>query len=309
TKDEILPEMEKDEKAKLIALVPAQKFTQPPARYSDASLVKTLEEKGIGRPSTYAPTIATVIERGYAERIENRRLKPTEIALLVNDLLVEHFSEIVDYDFTAKMENYFDDISEGKRKWQPVIKEFYEPFNKNLMTKEKELTKKELTEEKTDDKCEKCGSPMVIKVGRFGKFLACSNYPACKNTKKILANGQLEERPEPQKLDEKCPECGANLVLRTGRYGEFKGCSNYPKCKYIKNEAPKDLNMKCPKCKDGDVVTKRSKKGLFYGCSNYPKCDFASWNKPLDQKCEKCGYPMSEDKNGNTKCTNRECKP
>lgn len=308
TKDEILPEMEKDEKAKLIALVPAQKFTQPPARYSDASLVKTLEEKGIGRPSTYAPTIATVIERGYAERIENRRLKPTEIALLVNDLLVEHFSEIVDYDFTAKMENDFDDISEGKRKWQPVIKEFYEPFNKNLMKKEKELTKKELTEEKTDDKCEKCGSPMVIKVGRFGKFLACSNYPNCKNTKKILANGQLEERPEPQKLDEKCPECGSNLVLRTGRYGEFKGCSNYPKCKYIKNEAPKDLNMKCPKCKNGDVVTKRSKKGLFYGCSSYPKCDFASWNKPLDIKCEKCGYPMSEDKNGNIKCTNRECK-
>ncbi|MDO8668914.1 MAG: type I DNA topoisomerase [Candidatus Buchananbacteria bacterium] len=308
TKDEILPEMAKDEKAELIAIKPAQKFTQPPARYSDASLVKILEEKGIGRPSTYAPTIATVIERGYAERIDNRRLKPTEMAFVVNDLLVKHFSEIVDYDFTAKMENDFDDISEGKRKWQPVIKEFYEPFNKNLMQKEKELTKKEITEEKTDEKCEKCGSPMVIKVGRFGKFLACSNYPTCKNTKKILSNGQLEERPEPKKLDEKCPECGSNLVLRTGRYGEFKGCSNYPKCKYIKNEAAQDLNMKCPKCHDGDIVTKRSKKGLFYGCSNYPKCDFASWNKPLDKKCEKCGYPMSEDKNGNSKCTNRDCK-
>lgn len=308
TKDEILPEMNKGEKADLIEIKPLQKFTQPPARYSDASLVKILEEKGIGRPSTYAPTIATVIERGYAERIENRRLKPTEIAFVVNDLLVKHFADIVDYDFTAKMEKNFDDISEGKRKWQPVIKEFYEPFNKNLMEKEKELTKKEITEETTDEKCDKCQSPMVIKVGRFGKFLACSNYPGCKNTKKILSNGQLEEKIEPQKLDEKCPECSSHLVLRTGRYGEFKGCSNYPKCKYIKNEAAKDLNLTCPKCQTGNVVTKRSKKGLFYGCDTYPKCDFASWSKPLAEKCEKCGYPMAEDKNGNIKCTNRDCK-
>jgi len=309
TKDEILPEMNEAEQAKLVTIKPLQKFTQPPARYSDASLVKILEEKGIGRPSTYAPTIATVIERGYAERIDNRRLKPSEIAFLVNDLLVEHFSNIVDYEFTAKMEEDFDDISEGKRKWQPVIQEFYKPFIKNLMEKDKELTKKELTEEKTDEKCDKCGSPMVIKVGRFGKFLACSNYPECKNTKKILADGKLEEKVEPKKLDEKCPECGSHLVLRTGRYGEFKGCSNYPKCKYIKNEAAKDLNLKCPKCKAGNVVTKRSKKGLFYGCDTYPKCDFASWYKPLNQKCEKCGYPMSEDKSGNIKCTNRDCSP
>jgi len=308
TKDEILPQMDKNEKAELIAIKPIQKFTQPPARYSDASLVKVLEEKGIGRPSTYAPTIATVIERGYAERIDNRRLKPTEIAFVVNDLLVKHFADIVDYDFTAKMEDNFDDISEGKKKWQPVIKEFYEPFNQNLMAKEQELTKKEITEEKTDEKCDKCGSDMVIKVGRFGKFLACSNYPTCKNTKKILSNGQTEERAEPQKLDEKCPECGSHLVLRTGRYGEFKGCSNYPKCKYIKNEAAKDLNLKCPQCKDGNVVTKRSKKGVFYGCDTYPKCDFATWYKPLDTKCEKCGYPMCEDKNGNIKCTNKICK-
>jgi len=308
TQDEILPLIKKGEKAKLIALKLAQKFTQPPARYSDASLVKILEEKGIGRPSTYAPTIATVIDRGYAERVENRRLKLTAIALVVNDLLVKHFSDIVDYDFTAKMEENLDEISEGQKKWQPIIKKFYEPFNKNLMAKEKELTKKEITEEETDAKCEKCGSPMVIKVGRFGKFLACSNYPKCKNTKKINGSEQVEEKAEPKKLAEKCPDCGANLVLRTGRYGEFKGCSNYPKCKYIKNEAAQDLGIKCPKCQAGDIVAKRSKKGLFYGCSNYPKCDFASWNKPLDQKCENCGYPLSEDKYGNIKCTNKDCQ-
>jgi DNA topoisomerase I len=306
TKDEILPEMKKDEDAELLSVTPTQKFTQPPARYSDASLVKELEEKGIGRPSTYAPTIATVIDRNYAEKVDNRRLKPTDIAFVVNDLLVKHFSDIVNYDFTAKMEEEFDEISDGKRKWQPVISEFYKPFIKNLMEKDKEITKKEVTEEKTDEKCEKCGSGMVIKVGRFGKFMACSNYPECKNTKNLGGDGK--EREEPKKLDEKCPECGEPLVLRTGRYGEFKGCSSYPKCKYIKNEEQEALGIKCPKCKDGNVTPKRSKKGLFYGCDTYPKCDFATWYKPGKDKCDKCEYPLGEDKNGNPKCTNRDCK-
>jgi DNA topoisomerase-1 len=174
------------------------------------------------------------------------------------------------------------------------------------MEKDKEITKKEVTEEKTDEKCEKCGSGMVIKVGRFGKFMACSNYPECKNTKNLGGDGK--EREEPKKLDEKCPECGEPLVLRTGRYGEFKGCSSYPKCKYIKNEEQEALGIKCPKCKDGNVTPKRSKKGLFYGCDTYPKCDFATWYKPGKDKCDKCEYPLGEDKNGNPKCTNRDCK-
>ncbi len=306
TQDEILPAMNLGETAECLKINPEQKFTQPPARYSDATLVKALEEKGIGRPSTYAPTIATVIDRGYVERVDKKRLKPTEIAFLVNDVLVEHFANIVDYDFTAKMEEDLDDIADGKKKWQPIIKEFYEPFAKNLKLKEKELTKKELTEEKTDETCEKCGSPMVIKVGRYGRFLACSNYPKCKNAKKINSAGEAVVKEPPKLLDEKCPECGANLVLRKSRYGEFKGCSAYPKCKYIKQEAAVDLNLKCPKCKTGNILAKRSRKGTFYGCDQYPKCDFAFWGKPTGELCPDDGYPMAEGRDGKAKCTNKE---
>jgi len=307
TKEEILPEIKKEENLTCIKLNPTQKFTQPPARYSDATLVKILEEKGIGRPSTYAPTISTVIDRGYAARIENKRLKPTDIAFVVNDLLMEHFSNIVDYDFTAKMENDLDEIAEGKQQWQKTLKNFYEPFSKNLKMKEKELNKKSITEEKTDKKCEKCGRDMVIKIGRFGKFLACSNYPTCRNTKKIDANGEEIIKEKPQMLDEKCPECGANLVIRQGRYGSFKGCSKYPTCKYIKKEAQKDLNIKCPKCKTGKITTKRSRKGIFYGCDQYPKCDFAFWGKPTKQNCPRCNFILIETKNGKIKCSNKEC--
>jgi len=304
TKDELLPDLEAKDKVDCKKIDTSQKFTQPPARYSDAMLVKDLEEKGIGRPSTYAPTIATIIDRGYAEKNENKRLQPTEIAFVVNDLLVEHFADIVDYDFTAEIEKEFDDIADGTIKWQPFIKKFYEPFNKNLMEKDKELNKKELTEEKTDEKCEKCGSNMVIKVGRFGKFMACSNYPDCKSTKNIGSDGKPESN-ELKVLDEKCPDCGANLVVRHGRYGEFKGCSKYPTCKYIKKEA-QDLGIACPKCKKGKVVSKRSRKGMFYGCDQYPDCDFAFWGKPTGEKCPDCGYPMNEAKAG-PKCSNREC--
>lgn len=305
TKDELLPAMEKGDPTDCSKIDPIQKFTQPPARYSDATLVKALEEKDIGRPSTYAPTIATIIDRGYVEREENKRLKPTDMAFVVNDLLVEHFADIIDYDFTAEVEKDFDNIADGEKKWQPFIKEFYKPFNKNLMTKEQELNKKEITEEKTDEKCEKCGSEMVIKIGRFGKFMACSNYPDCKNTKKIDSNGDAVSN-EPKMLEEKCPECGANLVLRHGRYGEFKGCSKYPDCKFIKKEASEDLNLECPKCKKGKVVTKRSRRGMFYGCDQYPNCDFAFWGKPTGDKCDDCGFPMAESKNG-PKCSNKEC--
>ncbi|HUT96407.1 MAG TPA: type I DNA topoisomerase [Candidatus Paceibacterota bacterium] len=313
-KEEILPEIKKGENVNCIKLNPIQKFTQPPARYSDATLVKTLEEKGIGRPSTYAPTISTVIERGYAMRTENKRLKPTDIAFIVNDLLMEHFSNIVDYDFTAKMENDLDEIADGKQQWQKTLKTFYKPFNQNLEIKQKELNKKEITEEKTDKICEKCGKPMIIKIGRFGKFLACSNYPECKNTKKLDANGEEVIKEKPQLLEEKCPECGANLVMRQGRYGSFKGCSKYPACKYIKKEEQKDLNLVCPKCKislptgrQGKIVIKRSRKGIFYGCDQYPKCDFAFWGKPTDEKCPDCGYPLVKTQKDKVKCSNKEC--
>ena len=303
-KDQILPELEKGSIVDCQKINPAQKFTQPPARYSDATLVKALEDKGIGRPSTYAPTISTIIDRGYVERNQDKRLQPKDIAFLVNDLLVEHFPKVVDYDFTAKMEKDLDDIAEGEKKWQPTIRDFYEPFAENLKIKEKELSKKELTEEKTDEVCEKCGSPMIIKIGRYGKFLACSNYPDCKNTKKLGSDGK--EKEEPKLLEEKCPECGAPLVERHGRYGKFIGCSKYPDCKYLKNIAQEDLNIVCPACQKGQIVAKRSRRGMFYACDQYPNCKTAFAGKPTKEKCPDCGWPMIEAKQG-LKCGNKEC--
>lgn len=270
-KDKILPPLKENNNVDLIELKTEQKFTEPPARYSEATLIKALEEKGIGRPSTYAPTISTIQDRRYVIKNEDRKLQPTEMGVVVNDLLVKHFSEIVDYDFTAKMENDLDEIAEGKQKWVPIIKDFYTPFAKNLKNKYEEIDKKEITEEKSDEKCEKCGSDMVIKLGRFGKFFACSNYPDCKTTK------PLEKQEE---IDEKCEKCGEPMKIKYGRFGKFLGCSGYPECKNIKSYEKK-IGMKCPKCQEGDVVEKRTKKRrTFWGCNKYPKCDFASWKKP-----------------------------
>jgi DNA topoisomerase I len=256
---------------------PEQHFTQPPARYTEATLVKVMEEYGIGRPSTYAPTLATIQDRGYVTKVE-RYLKPEEMGMLVNDILVEHFKDIVDYKFTADMEKNLDMIAEGEKEWRPVIKNFYEPFIKNLTEKTKSLTKEGLTETTTDKKCKKCGAPMVLKVGRFGKFYACSNYPECKTTE---PHESEKDAGEPAAvIDEKCPDCGSPLVEKRGRFGKFIGCSKYPDCKYIKKKNY-GTGIKCPKCGDGEVVSRRSKRGkIFFGCNKYPKCDFVSWEKP-----------------------------
>jgi DNA topoisomerase-1 len=272
----ILPELVKNEKVELLKIEPCQHFTQPPARFSDATLVKTLEEKGIGRPSTYAPTIATIIERGYVQR-EEKKLKPTEIAFLVSDLLVEHFPDVVDYDFTAQMEAGLDDVAEGKIEWQPLVSKFYMPFSKNLEDKYQEVNKEDLINEETQEVCDKCGKPMVIKTGRFGRFLACTGFPECKNTKQL--NGQNGAAVEEEKLDEKCPNCGSPMVYKTGRFGRFIACSNYPKCKTTK-QILKPVGIKCPECQAGEVVMRRAKGRTFFGCSRYPECKFISWKKP-----------------------------
>ncbi|MFC1633179.1 type I DNA topoisomerase, partial [Patescibacteria group bacterium] len=214
----ILPEVKKAEKLDLHELKPEQHFTQPPARYSEAGLVKKLEELGIGRPSTYAPTISTVQDRGYVEK-EEKRLKPTEIGTLVNDVLVEHFPQIVDYQFTARLEEDLDTIAIGKKEWVPVIRDFYKPFIANLKKKDKELSKKDLTEEASDEVCEKCGKPMIIKMGRFGRFYACTGYPDCKTTKPM--EGEKEALPPEEVADEQCPECGEPMVVKRGRFGPF----------------------------------------------------------------------------------------
>jgi len=312
-KENLLPSVTAKEKLNMEEIIAAQHFTEPPARYSDATLVKTMEKYGIGRPSTYAPTISTVIDRNYAERDQNKKLAPTEIAFVVIDLLVKHFHEIVDYRFTAEMEENLDDIARGGKEWQKIIDDFYGPFEKNLEKKHKELSKKALTEEKTDETCEKCGSPMVIKMGRFGKFLACTNYPKCKNTKN-LNNGDKDHDGQKDSVEltefakkyegKVCEKCGSPLVAKVSKYGPFMACSNYPKCKFILNT--NDTGVKCPECEQGEITKKRSRRGFFYGCSSYPKCKFTLWGKPTGAKCPKCGALMIESKE-EVKCSNKEC--
>jgi len=299
----ILPELSEKEILKLLKIISEQHFTQPPARYNEASLIKILEELGIGRPSTYAPTISTIQDRGYVLKIE-KRLHPQEIGTLVNKLLVQHFPEIVDVKFTAKMEEDLDEVAENKKDWVGILRNFYNPFNKNLMEKEKEIDKKELTEEKTDEKCEKCGSPMIIKLGRFGKFMACTNYPDCKTTKQIGEEKDLAE----EHSDEKCEKCGKPMAVKRGRFGTFLGCSGYPECKTIKSLA-KPTGAKCPQCKTGDIVEKKSKAGkTFFACNGYPDCKFALWSKPTGENCPKCKSLMVLAKGDTTVCSNKECK-
>ena len=249
-----LPSLEINGILELIKLIPLQHFTQPPPRYNEATLIKTLEENGIGRPSTYAPILTTIQERNYIEKDERRFFRPTEIGTVVNDLLVNHFPEIIDINFTAKMEEDLDEIAEGEKEWIPVIKEFYTSFEENLKRKYKEVLKKV---EKTEKICPKCGAPMVIRIGKFGKFFACSRFPKCKYTESLKEN---------------------------------------------------NLGIKCPKCKNGEIVEKRTKKGkIFYGCSNWPNCDFASWDKPTGEICPKCGSLLVETKRKQIKCVNKEC--
>jgi len=252
-----LPSLDVNEILELIKLGSLQHFTQPPARYSEATLIKALEENGIGRPSTYAPILSTIQERNYIEKDENRRFKPTEIGFVVNDLLVSHFPEIVDINFTAKMEEDFDKIAEDKKEWVPVIEEFYKPFEEHLIKKYEEVSKKDFTEKPTDKKCPKCGAPLLIRLGKYGQFYACSKFPECRYTESLEKN---------------------------------------------------NLNLKCPKCEKGKITAKRTKRGkIFYGCSNYPDCDFALWDKPTDEKCPKCTSLLVETKRKQIKCSNKEC--
>ncbi|MDP1834235.1 MAG: type I DNA topoisomerase [Candidatus Moranbacteria bacterium] len=301
--ENLLPEMDERDLLDLVKLLSEQKFTQPPARFSEAALVKAMEELGIGRPSTYAPTISTIIDRKYVAKDENKRLFPEEIGFTVCDLLTEHFADIVDYTFTATMEENLDGIAEGKKEWVPVIRDFYGPFHKNLEQKTKEIKKEDL-QEKLDRQCPDCGGDLVMKFGRFGKFIACSNYPSCKYTEKTESEKKVDE----QHAGEVCEICGAPMLVKRGRFGTFLGCSNYPECKGIKRIENK-TGITCPKCQVGEIVERKSKKGrVFFGCNTYPKCDFALWNKPTGEKCPKCGNLLVFAAKGKTKCSDKECK-
>lgn len=277
-----IPELRDGEPLDYHELIKEQKFTEPPKRYSEATLVKKLESLGIGRPSTYAPTLSTIQDRGYV-LLEEKRFSPTEIGEIVSDVLVQHFSEIVDYSFTAKMEDKLDDVAAGEVEWVPVIKDFYEPFKQNLVLKSKELSKEDIIKpEELEEKCPECGKILLVRFGRFGKFVACSGYPECKYSRPL--EDDKNKTAEPRESEEKCEKCGGKMILKEGRFGKFYACENYPKCKNTK-AIVKTSGMKCPECKEGDVVEKRTKKGrMFWGCSMYPKCEYASWTNPAQPK-------------------------
>ena len=275
-----LPPLSKGDKLELKSLVPQQHFTQPPPRYTEATLVKELEENGIGRPSTYAAILSTIQEREYVVK-EGSQLKPTDLGFLVTDMLVESFPEILDVEFTAHMEEELDLIEEGKVPWLGVMREFYGPFKASLERARTTMRNVKAEEEPTDIECDKCGRKMVIKWGRKGRFLACPAYPECKNTKDFTIDddGRVVVVEREEEVRGQCPQCGKPMVLKSGRFGRFLACSDYPRCKTTR---PYSTGIKCGAegC-DGELVERRTRKGrIFYSCSRYPQCEYATWKLP-----------------------------
>lgn len=302
----LLPPLAKNEALKREQLSPEQHFTQPPPRFTEASLVKTLEEYGIGRPSTYASIMNTLVTRKYV-RLDKRVFFPEDVGLVVSRLLTEHFGRYVDYDFTAALEEDLDAISRGEKAWTPLVKQFWDPFIALIKQKEQEVSKSDLTTEKTDKTCPECGKAMVIKLGRSGRFLACSGFPACRQTEPLASDGQPAE--EPVMSEEKCDKCGAGMLIKNGRFGKFLACSAYPACKNIQPlEKPKSLGIGCPLCKEGEITEKKSRYGkIFYSCNRYPKCKYALWNPPKQEACPKCAWPLTEVKTTKRNGTVQRC--
>ena len=319
-----LPDLAKGQRLNASEITPAKHFTEPPVRYNDASLIKMLEEQGLGRPSTYATIISTILARNYVKR-EGKAFVPTPLGEVTNKLMREYFSSIVDYQFTADMENELDGIENGKETMGAVLEAFWKDFSKQLEEAEKKIGENtiEVPPEETDIICEKCGSRMVVRNGRFGKFAACPNYPTCRNTKPLVTNagnneGEADETPEncegkteEKKLtvaaDMKCEKCGADMVLRTGKFGSFWACSRYPECKFTKARV-RDTGIACPKC-GAKIVTKFGKsRTVFYSCERYPECDFSSWDMPTKELCPSCGKMLFRKKGKNLLvCHERDC--
>jgi DNA topoisomerase-1 len=281
----VLPALAEGDTASVSDVSADQHFTEPPPRYTEATLIKALEEHGIGRPSTYAATISTIVDRGYV-KVVDRRLQPEEVGRIVTDLLVEHFGDYVDVAFTARMEEELDEVAHGQREWVPLLRDFYTPLKQLVDEKRRELRRRDFTTEETDEVCS-AGHPMVIRLGRNGRFLACSQYPEHKETRPIP--GEEPELPDVAGAGEACPGCGeGTLVARRGRYGAFAGCSRYPECDYIHRTGPPPppplpFEAQCPRCGEGLLATRRARRtgSVFWGCSRYPKCDFTTSLEPI----------------------------
>jgi DNA topoisomerase-1 len=311
-KEMMLPQLSEEQGLDLRALVPEQHFTQPPPRYTEATLVKTLEEYGIGRPSTYASIIEILKTRRYVT-ITDRRFFPEDLGVTVNGLLVDHFPRYVDYHFTAHLEEELDEIARGEIEWKPVVRNFWKPFINLIGKKETEIKRHEIITEKTDEVCPQCGKNLIIRLGRYGKFLGCSGYPECRYIRSLAGkeNGVVEQDAA---AGETCEKCGKPMVVKEGRYGKFLACSGYPACKSIKSlNKSVPTGIKCPECGEGDVIGKKTRRNrIFYGCSRYPQCSFATWNKPVNEPCPQCGSPFLVEKESKrygvvVSCAKKEC--
>jgi DNA topoisomerase-1 len=305
-----LPALARGDATAVESVQPLQHFTEPPPRYTEATLIKALEEHGIGRPSTYAATISTILDRGYV-KVQEKRLYPEPIGETVTDLLVCHFGEFVDLEFTARMEDDLDDVASGKRPWVPVVREFYTPFRTRVDEKTKELRRADFTTRPSEQVCS-LGHPMVVRLGRYGEFLACAMYPEHKETRELPGPGSGKGEsgnagqsvgPGEPPVVEECPRCGATdggvLVARRGRFGRFTGCSRYPDCEYIKKDgppppAPLAFDVACPSCREGRLVTRRARRtgSLFWGCSRYPKCRYTTSHEPVGAVHDTDGGPV-----------------
>ena len=304
--EKMLPPLEKGDSCDLHDIRADQHFTEPPPRFSEASLVKALEEYGIGRPSTYATIISTLQAREYVT-LEKKRFYPTDVGRIVSKFLTEHFTQYVDYDFTARLEDELDAIARGEKDWVPLMQDFWKPFKHLVDDKETSVSRSDVTTEALDEDCPKCGKQLNIRLGRRGRFIGCSGYPECDYTRNVD-----DERGsgEPEVVEgRKCPQCESDLIIRSGRYGKFIGCSSYPDCKYIEPlEKPEDTGVQCPQCKQGNILKRKSRRGkIFYSCERYPDCEYAIWNEPLAQPCPSCHWPITAIKTTKRSGTQRVC--
>ncbi len=312
-KESFLPPLEEGRPVKLSDIIATQHFTEPPPRYGEASLVKALEEYGIGRPSTYASIISTLQNREYVI-LDSKRFYPTDVGRIVNKFLTEHFNQYVDYDFTARLEDELDAVSRGEKDWIPLMHGFWGPFKTLIGEKDQSVQRKDVTQEAIDEACPECGKPLSIRLGRNGRFIGCTDYPTCSYTRNL--NNDSEQAVEPEIVEGKtCPLCGSTLVIKTGRYGKFIGCSAYPQCKHIEPlEKPQDTGVECPQCHKGTILKRKSRYGkIFYSCSEYPKCNYALWNAPLKESCPDCEWPIltlkTTKRRGTEKvCPQKECQ-
>ncbi len=303
----MLPQLNVGDELNLVAIRPEQHFTEAPPRYSEATLIKTLEEYGIGRPSTYAAIISTLQQRDYV-KLEKKRFRPTDVARVVNKFLTAHFTDYVDYNFTARLEDALDAVSRGEKEWVPLLKEFWTVFKQLVDAKEETISRRDVTQEVLDETCPKCGEQLAICLGRRGRFIGCTGFPDCDYTRNVdEAKG---EKAKPEIVEgRKCPNCNSSLIIREGRYGRFIGCSTFPECRYIESlEKPEDTGVACPECNKGTMLKRRSKRGkTFYSCSTYPKCKYAVWNEPIDGSCPTCSWPMLTIKTTKRRGTERIC--